>query len=63
MGPLTGVRMTEIGGLGPVNFCAMMLADMGAEIVRVERKDQTPGYVDRKYALLLRGRRSISLDL
>ena len=36
-GPLTGLRIIEIGGIGPGPFCAMMLADMGAEVIRVNR--------------------------
>lgn len=37
MGPLEGVKIIEVGGIGPGPFCAMMLSDMGAEIVRVVR--------------------------
>ena len=40
MGPLHGVKVIEVGGIGPGPFCGMMLSDMGAEIVRVERKGQ-----------------------
>jgi alpha-methylacyl-CoA racemase len=61
MGPLAGVKVIEIAGLGPAPFCAMMLADLGAEVVRVERavgSTDTPT-VDP----LLRNRRSIVLDL
>ena len=36
-GPLSGVRVVEIAGIGPGPFCAVMLADMGAEVLRVER--------------------------
>ncbi|MBM3661227.1 MAG: CoA transferase, partial [Actinobacteria bacterium] len=36
-GPLTGVRVLEITGLGPGPFCGMLLADLGAEVLRVER--------------------------
>ena len=61
MGPLQGLRIVEIAGIGPGPFCAMMLADMGAEIIRVERK----GAPDPrgKFNLLLRGRPSIGIDL
>lgn len=62
MGPLAGVKVIEIAGLGPAPFCAMMLADMGAEVVRVERaagSTDSPPPVDP----LLRNRRSIVLDL
>jgi len=59
-GPLSGVRVVEVGGIGPVPFAAMMLADMGADVVRVDRpgEDPTP-----THGVLLRGRRSVVLDL
>ncbi len=38
MGPLAGVRIVEIAGIGPGPFAAMMLADMGADIIRVDRR-------------------------
>ncbi len=60
MGPLKGVKIIEIAGIGPGPFCAMMLADMGAEIIRVDRKDR-PGM--GQMDLLNRGRRSIAVDL
>jgi len=60
MGPLKGVKIIEIAGIGPGPFCAMMLADMGAEIIRVDRKDR-PGM--GRMDLLNRGRRSIAVDL
>lgn len=62
MGPLKGIRVIEIGGIGPMPFCAMMLADMGAEVVRVDRASAQA--VDaRPRDPLLRNRRSIALDL
>ena len=65
VGPLTGIRVIEIAGIGPGPFCAMMLADMGADVVRVDRAtavmggdpDQPP------HDLLNRGRRSVGVDL
>src|SRR5688500_19754304 len=42
-GPLTGFKIVEIAGIGPAPFAAMMLADMGAEVVRVERSDAVSG--------------------
>lgn len=60
MGPLKGVKIIEIAGIGPGPFCAMMLADMGADIIRVDRKDR-PGM--GQMDLLNRGRRSIAVDL
>jgi alpha-methylacyl-CoA racemase len=63
MGPLQGIRLLEIAGIGPGPYCAMVLADMGAEVVRVVRPGLV-GYGDRpSYDLLSRGRRSICVDL
>ena len=65
MGPLTGVRVIEIAGIGPGPFCAMMLADMGADVIRVDRASAVRGGdPDRPpLDLLNRGRRSIGVDL
>ena len=65
MGPLAGVTVIEIAGIGPGPFCAMMLADMGAEVVRVDRADSAQGGdPDHPPAdLVARGRRSIAVDL
>ena len=63
MGPLNGVKMIEIAGIGPGPFCAMMLADMGADIIRVERKGQYAGREGVKFQILNRGRRSVAMDL
>ena len=60
MGPLTGVKVVEIAGIGPGPFCAMMLADMGAEVIRVDRKGARGG---GKFDILQRGRKSIAVDL
>jgi alpha-methylacyl-CoA racemase len=62
MGPLNGVKIIEVGGIGPGPFCGMMLSDMGAEIIRVDRKGQQ-SRVGSKYDILHRGRRSIGVDL
>ena len=62
MGPLNGVKIIEVGGIGPGPFCGMMLSDMGAEIVRVERKGGL-SLSDPKYDLLTRNRKSISINL
>lgn len=43
MGPLQGIRVIEIAGIGPAPFCAMLLADMGAEVVRIERPQAADG--------------------
>ena len=61
MGPLHGVKVIELAGIGPAPFCAMMLADMGAEVIRIDRAAATPG--TRETDCLLRNRRSIALDL
>ena len=59
-GPLKGVKVIEFVGLGPAPFCAMMLSDMGADVIRVDRKGALGGgHAD----VLGRGRRSIALDL
>jgi len=62
MGPLKGVKVIEVGGIGPGPFCSMMLSDMGAEIVRVDRKGQVD-MMEPKYNVLHRGRRAIGVDL
>jgi len=62
MGPLSGVKIIEVGGIGPGPFCGMMLSDMGAEIVRVERKGGL-SLSEPKYDILTRNRRSISINL
>jgi alpha-methylacyl-CoA racemase len=61
MGPLAGVRVVELGGMGPTPFCAMLLADLGAEVVRVDRPGEVGGAVNDR--VLRRGRRSIAVDL
>lgn len=58
-GPLAGVRVVEVAGLGPAPFCAMLLADLGADVVRVDR----PGTSTGKDDLLNRGKRSVTVDL
>ncbi|MCP4037908.1 MAG: CoA transferase [bacterium] len=61
-GPLAGYRIIEISGIGPGPFGAMMLADMGAEVIRVDRP--TAGmWEDPSMDLLNRGRRCIGIDL
>lgn len=58
-GPLHGVRVLEMAGLGPVTFAGMLLADMGAEVVRVSR----PGHAEMEKGATLRGRTQVTLDL
>jgi alpha-methylacyl-CoA racemase len=64
-GPLTGYRIVELGGIGPAPFAGMMLADMGADVIRIDRVEPAaagppPG---ASADLLNRGRRSIAVDL
>ena len=67
-GPLTGIKIIEMVGIGPCPFAAMMLADMGAEVIRIDRKTP-PGAASpfpslgTKYDVMARGRRSLALDL
>ena len=64
-GPLEGVRVVEIVGIGPGPFAAMMLSDMGAEVLRVDRASAVrPGATgEPPKDVLARGRRSIGVDL
>ena len=64
-GPLSGYRIIEMAGIGPGPFAAMMLADMGAEVVRVERAEAVRGPAPGTphCDVLLRGRRNIAIDL
>jgi alpha-methylacyl-CoA racemase len=64
-GPLTGYRIIEIAGIGPGPFAAMLLADMGAEVIRVERAGAVRGPApDEPHSdISRRGRRNIALDL
>ncbi len=64
-GPLAGIQVLEIAGIGPGPFCGMMLADMGADVVRVDRAGSVgardPGAPSLD--VLARGRRSVGIDL
>ena len=62
MGPLKGYRVVEMAGLGPVPFCAMLLSDMGADVVRIDREGGN-NPLGLKVDVLNRGRRSVALDL
>ena len=65
MGPLHGLKVIELAGIGPGPMAAMLLADMGATVLRVDRKEPSGLGVPRpeRFDLLLRNRRSIPLDL
>lgn len=62
-GPLTGLRIVELAGIGPVPHAAMVLADLGADVVRVERPAGSLDLSGGKPDHLLRGRRSVAADL
>lgn len=59
-GPLSGYRILEFAGIGPGPFCGMVLADLGAEVVRIDRAEGPPG---TRQDFVGRGRRSVALDL
>lgn len=65
MGPLSGIRVLELEAIGPGPFCGMMLADMGADVLLVDREsDARLGFGrERWYDVMMRGRRSVTLDL
>jgi len=65
MGPLQGFRIIEIAGIGPSQFCGMLLADMGAEVLRIERpqKNADDFVVPTKFNLMNRSRRALAVDL
>ena len=66
MGPLSGFRIIEMAGIGPAPFAATLLADMGAEVIRIDRQEAAdlglPGR-EPKFDVLHRGRRSLALDV
>ena len=64
-GPLTGLKVLEIAGIGPGPFCGMVLADLGADVVRVDRAERVTDRdpASARFDLLARGRRSIGVDL
>jgi alpha-methylacyl-CoA racemase len=65
MGPLSGVKVIELAGIGPGPFTAMVLSDMGADVIRVDRSVAAKGGDpdDPPRDILTRGRRSVALDL
>lgn len=66
MGPLKGLRIIEMAGIGPAPFCGMLFADMGAQMIRIDRREKAdlglPGREPR-FDILNRGRRSIAVDV
>jgi len=65
MGALTGLRVLEIAAHGPVPFCGLLLADMGADVLRIDRLGPTgaPIALDQRKDVIARGRRSLAVDL
>jgi alpha-methylacyl-CoA racemase len=65
MGVLSGYKIVEFAGIGPAPMCAMLLSDMGAEVLRIDRaEDANLGIpTDAKFSVLNRGRRSVAIDL
>ncbi len=71
MGPLKGVKIVEFAGIGPGPLCGMMLADLGAEVLRVDRKNPVMHYAGQKFdsynpgrfGVLNRGKQSVTVDL
>jgi alpha-methylacyl-CoA racemase len=62
MGPLSGVKVVELSGIGPISYAGMMLADLDADVIRIDR----PGATTQDWgasAVLDRGRRRLQLDL
>lgn len=64
-GPLSGIKVLEIAGLGPGPFCGMLLADLGAEVIRIDRIDQSRMFTvsEPRFDVLARGRSSVAVDL
>lgn len=65
MGPLKGFKIVELAGIGPAPMCAMLLADLGATVLRIDRPDPPELGIKRpiQFNLLLRGRQTLALDL
>ncbi len=65
MGPLAGIKVLEFEAIGPAPFCGMMLADMGADVLLLERPVDPQLGLERErwYDVMLRGRRSVTLDM
>ncbi|MFD7411826.1 CaiB/BaiF CoA transferase family protein [Kitasatospora purpeofusca] len=62
-GPLAGVRVVELAGIGPGPFAAMLLGDLGADVVRVDRPEPSPLGIEPVYDLANRNKRSVVVDL
>jgi alpha-methylacyl-CoA racemase len=63
MGPLKGMKVVMVGGIGPGPFCAQMLADMGADIIRIDKKGEPRiAFIQKKFDVLHRNIRSVTID-
>jgi alpha-methylacyl-CoA racemase len=62
-GPLRGLKVVELAGIGPGPFCAMLLTDLGADVVRIDRPGGGVSPVEHHLELLNRGKRSVAVDL
>ena len=65
-GPLQGLKVIEMVGIGPAPFCAMALADLGAEVIRIDRPqtgDPKAAADKARFDVTARGRRSLAIDL
>ena len=60
MGPLKGIKVVEFAGIGPGPFAAMLLSDLGADVIRIDRKG---GRAPMKTEIYLRGRKTVALDM
>ncbi|WP_433022790.1 CaiB/BaiF CoA transferase family protein [Kribbella sp. CA-294648] len=63
MGPLDGVKVVELAGIGPAPFACMMLAELGADVLRIDRPGGGLAMGAPEFELVNRGRRSVALDL
>ena len=65
MGPLSGIKVVEFEAIGPGPFCGMMLADMGADVIVIDRAGSADLGLNRErwYDTMMRGRRSVTLDM
>ena len=65
MGPLTGLRVVELASIGPGPLCAMLLADLGAEVLRIDRTEPSDLGIptSTRFDVSGRNRRSIALDI
>jgi alpha-methylacyl-CoA racemase len=64
-GPLAGLRVLELAGIGPGPMCCMLLADLGADVIRVDRLEPSGlgVAIDKRFEINARGRRSVAIDI